>query len=79
VKFLPSEQLDMIIGWRSRMFSEGHSMEEIDNLSYWDLQDYADFLRDTQPKQQGHTYSIKPAQQRMIDEHKKKHPVGKKK
>jgi hypothetical protein len=74
LKLLPSEQLYNLIGWRSRAFSEGHGMFEIDEMSYWDMDNYVKFITENRPKQPGETIykELKPAQRRMIEERKKR-------
>lgn len=49
-------------------------MSEIDEMSYWDLDDYVNFVNDNRPKQPGETRykEIKPAQERMIAERKER-------
>lgn len=54
------------------MFSEGHTMEEINDLCYWHVKGYADFQaeRNENSKDGPHGKQLKPSQQKMIEERK---------
>jgi len=52
------------------MFSEGHTMKEIDDMSYWDTRDYAEYVSDSQDSGKGRMKQLKPSQLKMIEERK---------
>ena len=54
------------------MFSEGHTMDEIDDICYWDTCDYAEYISESRPRQHGESRmkQLKPTQLKMIEERK---------
>jgi len=49
-------------------------MSDIDNLSYWDLTDYGEFLYTNRPKEHGEVRmkQLSPSQKNMIEERKER-------
>jgi hypothetical protein len=66
------EKLNNIMSWRYKLFDNGHRMHEIDELSYWDLTEYSEFLYNNRPKEHGEARmkQLLPTQKKMIEERK---------
>lgn len=73
------EQLDNVISWRCDFFTHGHSMDEIDDMSYWDLIEVSKYQNQNAPKGSGQTTykELKPSQKKMIKERKERERIRK--
>ena len=63
-----------MLSWRYDFFTKGHNMNEIDDMSYWDLIEVSKYQSRSDRKQSGQTTykELKPSQKRMIEERKAK-------
>jgi len=70
-----------LIGWRSEFFLCGHSMEAIDDLSYWDFIDLTQYSNNQKQASSGRktTTKLSKTQQGMIDARKEKESLRKRK
>jgi len=72
IKIIPSEQLGNILSWRYEFFTRGHTMNEIDEMSYWDLIEISKYQNYNERKRSGQTTykELKPSQRTMIEKRK---------
>ena len=57
----------------------GHSMDEIDDMSYWDLIEVSKYQNQNSPKGSGQTTykQLKPSQKKMIEDRKERERIRK--
>ena len=61
-----------MLSWRYDFFAMGHTMSEIDDMSYWDLIGVSKYKAQNRPTESGETRykELKPSQKQMIEERK---------
>ena len=80
---MPSELLDIILSWEAEFFTDGHSLEYLNDMNHWDFMSLTTHLAqqrsETQQRASGKPVMkhLKPSQLKMIENRKKLEKEGK--